>query len=332
VTEQVSKAGPYELLEVLHRGPRAVTYVAIREHSEQEVVLKLATDPARGEIPPDVAAARGLVHRHIVRILDQGEDNGFPYLVMERLRGRTLGELMTDPTFTADLPTRVDLIAQLCIGLHYAHERHIVHGNVRPDNIFITDDGVTKILNFGAGSVGSDRTMVSDHPLAGSFEYMSPEQIIGKDAVDGRSDVFSTAIVLYELIAGRRPFQGASTTATLARILRDDPAPLDVPPRLNAILRRGLEKEAAKRYASAQEFAYALWMMDLPDAGLDRQEVDDGSDVNETMYVEPTADAAGAEGAEQAPRGGAAMSKQMLIYGGAAAAVLILGAAAFVSC
>lgn len=287
MTDQISKAGPYDLLDVLHRGPRAVTYLAVRGDSEQEVVLKMATDPLRGEAPPEVGARGRLVHRHIVRVLDQADDRGFPYIVMERLRGRTLREVMDDATFAADLPTRIDLVAQLCLGLHHAHEQQIVHGNVRPDNVFVTDDGVTKLLNvvsFGSTSA-SDRTMVSDNALAGSFEYMSPEQIIGRDAIDGRSDVFSAAVLLFESIAGHRPFQGASSTATLARILRDDPAPLNVPGRLNTILKRALEKEPDKRFASAQEFAYALWMIDAPDAGLDT-EADPEDGASETTIGE----------------------------------------------
>ena len=333
MSEQLTKAGPYDLLDVLHRGPRAVTYVAVREQSEQEVVLKMATDPSRGELPADVLAARRLVHRHIVRVLDQGEDNGFPYVVMQRLHGRTLGELIADPGFDLDLPTRVDLVAQVCIGLHHAHEQQVVHGNIRPDNVFVTDDGVAKILNFGTVGGASDRTMVSDNALAGSFEYMSPEQIIGRDTIDGRSDVFSAAIILYELLAGRRPFQGASATATLARVLRDDPATVDVPPRLNAVLRRALEKEPAKRYASAQEFAYALWMMDIPDAHIDEQDVDEHIDAGETMVaesqydgVDDDAEAAAVDG------GGVVLSKPMLVYGGIAAATLIVSAVALVSC
>jgi serine/threonine-protein kinase len=284
VKQQLSRAGPYDLVEVLHRGPRATTYLAVRDDSEVEVVLKMAADPSLEDAAAGVPTP--LVHRHIVQVLEQGSDNRFPYIVMERLRGRTLAELMADPNFVAELPTKVDLIAQVCLGLHHAHEQQAVHGNVRPDNVFLTDDGTAKILNFiTLGAVGTvDRTIVSDHPVVGSFEYMSPEQIIGRDALDGRSDVFSAAVVLYELIAGRRPFQGASTTATLARILRDDPAALDVPPRLNAILKRALDKEAEKRFASAQELAYALWMMATPEVTLEADaEPEDGA--SETMIA-----------------------------------------------
>jgi serine/threonine-protein kinase len=276
----------------------------MRGDAEQEVVLKLAADPVRLESTAEVAANTGLIHRHIVRVLDQGQDQGFAYLVMERLRGRTLRELIDDPAFTADLTTRIDLIAQLCLGLHCAHEQQIVHGNLRPENAFITEDGVTKILNFATFGATSpnDRTIISDNALAGSFEYMSPEQIIGRDALDGRSDVFSAGVLLYEFVAGRRPFQGASTTATLARILRDEPAPLDVPGRLNAILKRALDKEPDKRFASAQELAYALWMIDLPDTRVD-EDVEGESADSETMFADAQAESVPGD-AEPSEEGG----------------------------
>jgi serine/threonine-protein kinase len=332
VSEQLSAAGPYQIVDVLQRGARAVIYIALRPESGQEVVLKMAKDPWRGSADVAASPASQLVHRHIVRVLDQGEHNGFPYTVMERLQGRTLQEMMADPAFAADLPTRIDLIAQLCIGLHHAHEHQIVHGNVTPDNIFVTDDGVTKVLNIGA-TTGVDHTVVSDNALAGSFEYMSPEQIIGRDTLDGRSDMFSAAVILYELVSGRRPFQAGTTTATLARVLRDDPPPLEGLDRLNAILRRALEKEPAKRFASAQEFAYALWMMDIPDATLE-QEADVDLSASVTMFADAKYDDAEEEAANApAPAvAGVVMTKQMAIYAAIAAGIVIVAAAAFVSC
>jgi serine/threonine protein kinase len=253
---------------------------------------------------------------------------------MERLQGRTLAELMSDFTFAADVPTRVDLIAQLCVGLHHAHEQQLVHGNLRPEHVFVTDDGVTKILNFGATPSANDRTIVSDNALAGSFEYMSPEQIIGRDAIDGRSDVFSAGVLLYEFVSGRRPFQGGSTPATLARILRDDPPPLEGLDRLNTILRRALEKEPAKRFGSAQEFAYALWMMDLPVAPTEDEEDEAQAAGSETMYADAARDSAQDDDTDEEAAVGSRfpVSPQTLLYATIALAVVIVSAVAVVSC
>jgi serine/threonine protein kinase len=267
VTGQLSQAGPYDLLDVLHRGSRATVYLATKRDHNQEIVLKVLDDASRkGDWPTrEIAAAARLSHRHIVRTLDVGADGDITYIAFERLRGRTLKQLMEDGAFTPDVHRRVDLVAQLCIGLHHAHEQLVVHGSITPDNVFVTDDGTVKILNFGAAPT-VDRTVVSENALAGSFEYMAPEQIIGRDTLDGRSDVFSAAVVLYELVSGKRPFQAGSTPATLARILREDPAPLDALPRLNAVIKRALEKEPSRRFATAQELAYALWILEVPDA------------------------------------------------------------------
>ena len=327
---QAAKAGPYDIVDVVHRGPRWVVYLATQGDSDQPVVVKMASEAVPLDAEATPGAATRLLHRHIVRVLDAGHDNGFPYLVMERLQGRTLRDLIADTTYGADLPTRVDLIAQLCVGLHHAHEQQIVHGNLRPDNVFVTDDGVTKILNFGGTASANDHTMVSDNSLAGSFEYMSPEQIIGREAVDGRSDVFSAGLLLYEFVSGRRPFQGASTPATLARILRDDPPPLEGLDRLNTIVRRALEKDPEKRYATAQEFAYALWMMDLPGA----VEEEDAAD-SEIVYAD--AQSATAEAEADEPPAAAGLSqllsdRRTLTYLAIGASVIVIAAIAAISC
>jgi serine/threonine-protein kinase len=271
VTGELTKAGRYDVVEVLHRGPRATLYVATRADLDRDVILKVPNDAGRvaGEWPTrDLAAASRLIHRHIVRIFEIESDGAVPYIAMERLHGRTLEQVVSQSASTADVHARADLVAQLCLGLHYAHEQQVVHGNVRPDHVVVGDDGAVKILNFGA-MPSAERTLVTDNALAGSFEYMSPEQIIGRDTIDGRSDIFSAAVILYELVSGRRPFQGASTPATLARILRDEPAPLEGHDRLNAVLRLALQKDPAKRFTTAQEFAYALWMLDMPEGRLE---------------------------------------------------------------
>lgn len=315
-----ARIGPYEIVEVLHRGPLATVYLALGSDSDREVAVKVAADPARGDFGASsdtVRVARRLVHRHIVRVLDAGDEDGLSYTVMERLRGRRLSECLEDPTFSPDQATRIDLVAQLCTGLHYAHEHGFVHANISPDNVFVTDDGVVKILNFGAASA-SDHTVVSDNALSGSVEYLSPEQLMGRESIDGRSDLFSAAAILYELLSGRRPFHGASTAVTLARIVKDDPAPLDGMPKLDRLIRRALEKDPAARFGSAQEFAYALWMLPF-DTGPMEEPVEPPS---ETVFSEP---ASSEPPAADAARSGVniQVSQEMLAYGVIAAVVLI---------
>lgn len=317
--------GPYEIVNVLHRGASATVYLAIVPGSDRELVLKVVAAAARDlpvdKFSPHVTIARRLVHRHIARVLDSGEDGGLSYVVIERLHGRSLGEIIADPTFRPDLATRIDLAAQLCIGLHHAHEHGVVHGNVTPDNVFVTDDGVVKILNFGAVSSG-DRTVVSDNAPSGGFEYMSPEHS-GGEVVDGRSDLFSAAAILYELVSGRLPFQGSATVVPLAPI-REDAASLEGMAKLDVVIRRALDRDPSKRFASAQEFAYALWMVHLPD--IDTGGEEDAEGPAETVYAERNDDV-NAQATTVAPEVEAPqLSRQPLIYG-AIAAVIIIGVA-----
>jgi eukaryotic-like serine/threonine-protein kinase len=280
--------GPYEIISVLRRGASATIYLAISPGSRREVELKVAAE-AIGQAPDDrhsanVSVARRLVHRHIARVLHAGTDAGLSYVVMERLRGRSLRELIDDPTIRPDLATRLDLAAQLCVGLHFAHEHGVVHGNVTPENVFVTDENVVKILNFGAASP-RDRPVVSDNAVSTSSAYVAPEQVSGGEALDGRSDLFAVGAILHELVTGRPPSRGAASTVTLAPILRMGKAPPQAVTKLEIAMRRALDADPAKRFASAQELAYALWMVHLPTPDAENVEAP-----VETLYVERPVD------------------------------------------
>jgi serine/threonine-protein kinase len=148
-------------------------------------------------------------------------------------------------------------------------------------------------------------TIVSDNALTGSFEYNSPERLRGNADADGRSDVFSAAVILYELVSGRLPFKGASTLETVTRIIESDPARLEQMPALDVLVRRGLEKNPDKRFQSAQEFAYALWLH-LSNAQL--EDSDENAEVG-TLYGE-----ARSVEAKEAERGSMAWSTDLLQF------------------
>lgn len=323
--------GPYEIVSVLRRGTSATIYLAISPGSGREVALKVGADAIR-PLPDDrhaenVSIARRLVHRHIVRVLHEGTDTGLSYVVMERLRGRSLRELIDDSTIRPDLATRIDLAAQVCVGLHFAHEHGVVHGNVTPENVFVTDEGIVKILNFGAASP-SDRRVVSDNAMSGGFEYVAPEQVTGRQAVDGRSDLFSVGAILYELVTGRPPARQAAAAVTLASILRDETAPLEGLTKLEIAIRRALDEDPSKRFASAQELAYALWMVQLPNRPTG---ADDVEEVVETLYVERQVDNAEKTIVEPKvePRG---LLRQPWIYGVIAAVMVVVVAVGYFAC
>jgi serine/threonine protein kinase len=326
--ESRATIGPYEIVKVLARGERETVYLGFEPSSEREVAIRVSPDDGPG--PGEQAAREGtavlsLVHRHILRVFDVGQDQGLSYVVEEVRRGQTLAEMMRDDLRSVDVTARIDLIAQLCTGLHFIHEQGRIHGDVKPDNVFVTSEGVVKLLNLGAVKV-EEMTIVSDRALSGSFEYYSPEQLMGREDIDGRSDLFSAAVILYELVSGRRPFHGSSTATTLARIVREDPTPLDDMPELDAVVRRALEKDPAKRFASAQEFAYALWTIELGDHAAEGRGAETDSETVHDVRVETL----------QLDRSGFAawldtlpVARQTLAYIAIGAAGLVIGSVVF---
>jgi serine/threonine-protein kinase len=278
-----AKIGRYEILKLVADADREMVYLGIDPLSESEVVIRVSREtipePLSDRAAADGGLARGLVHRNLLRVFDMGEDNELAYQVEEVLRGQTLAETPKDRIEALDLATRVDMVAQLCSGLHVLHQHGVIHGDVKPANVFRTSEGVIKLLNTRV-TPAAEMTIVSDNALSGSFEYSSPERLRGDTDVDGRSDVFSAAVLLYELVSGRLPFHGASTIETVSRIIDSDPAPLEQMPALDALVRRGLEKNPDKRFQSAQEFAYALW---LHISGVELDDADENAEVN-TLY------------------------------------------------
>jgi len=202
----------------------------------------------------------------------RGNDRGIPFLVTELLEGETLRDRIDSGSLTRR--KAVEYAAQIADGLAAAHGRNIVHRDLKPDNIFITRNGHLKILDFGLAklterdprdpvSTESPTEAVTDaDAVVGTPGYMSPEQLRGKPA-DPRSDIFAFGVILYEMILGRRPFVGDTAAEISASIMRDDPAPLSdvdrpVPPTLDRLVRRCLEKDPDERFESAHDLAHML--------------------------------------------------------------------------
>jgi eukaryotic-like serine/threonine-protein kinase len=209
-------------------------------------------------------AAGGLSHPNIVVVHDVGEIEGRPYMAMELVNGTTLSDVLEK---TKTLPVR-DVVAiglQLAQALEYAHSRGIVHRDIKPGNIMLLADGQSiKVADFGIAHIedgsGEQRTMVG--AVLGTPQYMSPEQTRG-DKIDGRSDLFSVGIVLYQMLAGERPFRGESLVAVATKIASEEPTPLSqkrpgLPASLRRVVDRCLAKAPAQRYQSGQELADAL--------------------------------------------------------------------------
>ncbi len=227
----------------------------------------------------EARSASSLNHPNIVTIYDIAEHEGTTYIAMELVEGRTLRELLKDGPLSVG--RAVGLARQICEGLGKAHAAGIVHRDLKPENLMVTDDGLAKILDFGlAKAVDHEAPGDSAHPtrtkatsegiILGTVHYMSPEQASGR-IVDHRSDQFSLGIVLYELLSGKRPFEGPTAGMVVSAILRDAPPPLrsvrpEIDEALARVLNRCLEKDREARFGSIGELRGALLTHQDPSA------------------------------------------------------------------
>ncbi|MBV9626141.1 MAG: serine/threonine-protein kinase [Acidobacteria bacterium] len=280
-----TKLGPYEIVSSLGAGGMGEVYRALDQILGREVAIKvlpkdLAPDPERlRRFEQEARAAAALNHPNIVAVygFSTTEENA-PYLVTELLQGQTLRERLEQ----GEVPVRkaIEFALQAARGLAAAHERGIVHRDLKPENLFLTRDGVVKILDFGLAKLAVAEVSGSQSSLAtvsqtavglvlGTVGYMSPEQVRGLGA-DHRSDIFSLGAVLYEMLSGKRAFQGSTSADTLSAILKDEPAELSasgrqLPPAIARIVHRCLEKEPAERFQSARDLAFNLELMSRND-------------------------------------------------------------------
>jgi Tol biopolymer transport system component len=273
-----TRFGPYEIVAPLGAGGMGEVYRAHDSRLGREVALKVlppgfSADQERlRRFEQEARAAGALNHPNILGVYDIGSHDGAPYVVSELLDGETLRARIGD----SPLPQRkaVDYAAQIAKGLAAAHERGIVHRDLKPDNLFVTRDGRVKILDFGLAKMGDPRGGDAETRFAtggpetsagtalGTVGYMSPEQVRGQK-VDHRSDIFSFGVVLYEMLTGRRAFQGDSAVETMNAILKEDPKPAGnggppLPPGLDRIVLHCLEKSPEERFQSARDVAFDI--------------------------------------------------------------------------
>jgi serine/threonine protein kinase len=251
--------GRYRLGERLGRGAMGVVYAATDEALGRPVAIKvmltnLEADPSMRERFYREARVTGqLVHPNIVTVFDLGEDRGRPYLVMERLHGAPLIDLLRQPA-PGLFDIKVDWMLQTCDGLQAAHDRGVVHRDVKPSNLFVQHDGGLKVLDFGLALLAAS-TLTASGMLVGTPEYMSPEQARG-DATDARSDLFSAAGVFYFILTGRPPFPETDLSRMLDLIVHRPPAPLaehEAPASLSRVLMKALSKDPGERQQSCAE-------------------------------------------------------------------------------
>jgi hypothetical protein len=262
------RIGRYLITGRIGRGGMGMVYRGLDPALEREVAVKTLVaegsfDPeSRRRFEVEAKAAARLQHPNIVTVHELGEDRGILFIAMEMLPGADLDSLLKSGE-TLPLPEKLDIVAQVCRGLAFAHERGIVHRDIKPSNVRLLDDGTAKIMDFGIAKLGASHHITKTGMMVGTVHYMSPEQVRGSP-LDGRSDVFSAGVILYELLAGERPFRGDDVTQILYKIVNEEPATPDLhrlgdlAPRLQEVLARALAKDPAARYPGAAAFGEEL--------------------------------------------------------------------------
>lgn len=262
--------GKYVVEREIGRGASSTVYLGYDPFHRRQVAIKqihahLLTDPDqiaryRRHLHKEAAVSGKLNHPHIVRLLDADIDADPPYLVLEYVEGESLSSFTTVER-ALSVPQVLDLAFKCCGALEHANENGLVHRDIKPANLILQSSGVVKVTDFGTAlSMSADTTQVMG--LVGSPSYMSPEQVREQDCTY-QSDMFSLAVVMYELLTGRKPFDGDTDFATMYKINTEQPSPpsllrADLPAGVDAVVMRALAKRPEQRYPRWSDFADAL--------------------------------------------------------------------------
>ena len=276
--ESGATLGSYTIRELLGSGGMGEVYRARDSRLKRDVAIKvipknLADNPeALARFEREAQSVAALSHPNILAIHDFDREDGVSFAVMELLEGETLRDRMNRSQLSSTKALEIAL--QICGGLVAAHARGIVHRDLKPENVFLTTDGLVKILDFGLAklmpvsfsheSETAAPTLGLSQPGAvmGTLGYMSPEQLRAQ-AVDQRTDIFSLGVILYEMVTGKQPFHGGSSADVMGAILREEPQALSdagslIPPAIERVVMRCLEKEVRERFQTVQDLRFAL--------------------------------------------------------------------------
>jgi serine/threonine protein kinase len=267
IKELSGRIGKYDIVKPLGKGAMGIVYLAHDTVLERDVALKvmvasIADDPElKTRFEREAKAVARMTHPNVVNVFDLGSHtDGSPFIAMELLKGMDLQKAVRTPP-PLPLDRKVNIIVQVLAGLAHAHQAGIVHRDIKPANIFINQDGTVKIMDFGVARL-TTASMTGTGNIVGTADYMSPEQVKGAK-VDGRSDLFSVGCMLYELLAGRRPFHSDNLMAIFYKITHEEPN-FDLIPEgaeydaLMPVLKKSLAKTLDERYQTAYDFAVDL--------------------------------------------------------------------------
>lgn len=322
--------GRFQIQEVLGRGGMGEVYKAFDPTLQRTVAVKtVRPDIDRPEylerMMREAQACARLSHPNIVTVFEAGQDNGVVYIAMEYLQGKNLADVLeTQPLSFED---KIRILSKVLEALHHAHDLDVVHRDIKPSNIHLQSDGTIKLMDFGLARVLVADTLTASGNVLGTPHYASPEQLKG-ESVDRRTDIYSTGVMAYEMLSGRRPFEpdNDSISSVILKVIQQPPAPMDTElsrmlPEIESIVSRAMAKAPADRYQSADEMRKALLnFLEQSKARITAIESQGGSTVIRpgsmvTSSSIPTAIAAG-------PEAQPAKSRTLLWAGGAAAALV----------
>ena len=254
-------AGRYALQGLIGQGGMADVQLAHDQVLDRQVAVKIlhsrySDDPSFLErFKREARATASLNHANMVAVYDTGEQDGRPFIVMEYVKGRSLRDVLRREGV---LPQRAaEMAGDAALALHYAHERGLIHRDVKPANIMVSDEGQVKVTDFGIARAVNAETVTQTAAIFGTAAYIAPEQAQGM-TVDARTDVYSLGVVLYEMLTGQQPFTADSAVALAYKHVSEDPVRptqinREVPPALEAVVLKAMAKNPANRYASARE-------------------------------------------------------------------------------
>jgi serine/threonine-protein kinase len=264
----VESLGKYEIRRQLGRGAMGTVYEGFDPVIERIVAIKTVRLPesADDELAEEIArfkreaqAAGRLIHPNIVGVFDYGETRDLAYIVMEYVDGPPLKNLL-DKNERFPLPRIVQIMQDLLTGLQFSHERGVVHRDIKPANLMLTKAGQAKIADFGIARIESS-SMTQAGTVLGTPAYMSPEQFMGQ-VVDARSDIYSSGVLLYQLLTGERPFEGSMSAIMHKALNTEAPSPSQIsvtaPRPFDAVVKKAMAKRPEDRYQSATEFLTAI--------------------------------------------------------------------------
>lgn len=269
MSEELQQLGKYKILGELGRGAMGIVYRGFDPLIEREVAIKtLRADLLEGgekatllaRFKHEAQAAGRLNHPAIVQVYDYGEEGGHVYIAMELIQGKELKEYIAEEA-RFDLQGIVRMMEELLDALGFAHRNGVVHRDIKPSNIVVLKDGRIKVTDFGIARLESS-TLTQAGNVLGTPSYMSPEQFMGQ-RVDGRSDLFSSGVLLYELLTSEKPFVGNSFATIMHKVLKETPVPpselnITLPTAFDSVVAKALAKRPDERFQKAEDFAHAL--------------------------------------------------------------------------